>query len=99
MRRHRHSVEDLNHRRDLATSVVACPKLSHLKPIEQVRWVSEHHQAARVRGIFLDATSANMILQVYGRLSPTNQRRLENMPIRAMFATVCAVLEKHQKSN
>jgi hypothetical protein len=97
--RRRHLTQDLNHRRDLARSVLACPKLSHLKPIDQVRWVSEHHQAARVSGAFLDATSANMILQVHACLSPTNQQRLENMPVRAMFATVCAVLSSRHESN
>jgi hypothetical protein len=40
-----------------------------------------------------------MILQVHACLSPTNQQRLENMPVRAMFATVCAVLSSRHESN
>ena len=87
------------HRSDLAQSVVKCPKLSDLKPIDQVRWVVKHHQAARVSGTLLDATSANMILQVHARLSPSNQSRLEAMSVRAMFVTVCAVLSKNHSTS
>jgi hypothetical protein len=88
------SLDDVQGRSDLAEAVKACPKLSDLPPFEQVRWVAKHHQAARVRGLFLDATSANMILQVHACLSPRNQAKIEGMPIRAMFETVCAILGK-----
>lgn len=99
---HRHSLEnspeEVLHREDLARSVVASPKLKDLSPFDQVCWVAKHHQAARVRGCLLDATSANMILQVHARLNSRNQRRLEAMPVRAMFTTVCAVLSLEDRA-
>lgn len=75
------------------------PKPDRLSTIDQVRWIVEHSQEARICECTLDVSSARLILQVYSRLSPSNQQRLEAMPITAMFTTVCAILTAENHSN
>ena len=47
--------------------------------IEQLRRIVERHQAARVDGFMVDATTANMLVTVHDALGAANQERFQTI--------------------
>lgn len=76
---------DENDRRETARAVRSIPKPnSKLSTIDKIRFVVEHRQANRVNGLYIDMTTANVIIQVYNALNPTNQALFATFSVRKM---------------
>lgn len=72
-----------SHRDDLARTVRATPKPQGTR-IEKIRSVVSSGQASRVEGLFLDITTANMLINIHDALSPANQVTFVALPLRKM---------------
>jgi hypothetical protein len=79
--------EEQLHRDDLARAVKSIPKSVKKTRIEKLREIVAGHQANRVDGLFVDATTASMLVQVHDVLNAENQTKFAALPIRKM-ATV-----------
>ena len=72
-------------RDDNAAAVREMPKLPRSAPrIDRLRWVVQHHQAARMEGILVDATTAAMLVKVHDALNGANQAKFLGVSIRRM---------------
>lgn len=54
--------------------------------ISKLKSIVKNHQAAKVDGVFMDATTANMLLRVYEALGEENRKKFAGLPIRKMVA-------------
>lgn len=77
--------EDQKGRDDLARAVKGGKKPTGTR-IEKIRWVFENHQAARVDGVFLDATTASMLVKIHDALNEKNRVMFVALPMCKMVA-------------
>lgn len=82
-------------RDDLARTVKAGKKQRVTQtPVEACRAILAGHQAARYRGVFVDATTAHVVVQVYDAVNAENRAKLDAMDIRRLAATCWRVTSK-----
>ncbi len=62
--------------------------------IAALRKIVKEHQYAEIQGVMVDATTANVALQVYDALSPKNQRNMASLPIDKMVDLVWRLVGK-----
>lgn len=84
-------------RDDLARTVRATPKPEGETTIDKVRNIVKSHTASRVGGLYVDAFTAQMVIQVYDQLKPENQAKFAELPIRKMVARTFKILDKVKK--
>lgn len=83
------------HRDEMAGALRATPKLKRgASVLEACRYVREHHQATRHRGVFIDAQTANAIVTVHDALNPENQAKFAGIDDVKRMATVAWKLVK-----
>lgn len=82
-----HEQAEQIHRDDLARAVKALPKLPRNAPrIDRLRRIVEEHQAARVEGKVVDATTANMLVSIHDALNEKNRAHFLALPLPKMVA-------------
>jgi hypothetical protein len=52
--------------------------------IDQLRWIVDNWQAHKIDGVFVDGTTASLVVQVYDALSPQNRAKYGQEPIERM---------------
>lgn len=62
--------------------------------IEACKDIVTHKQHARWQGNRIDLYSANAYVQVYNKLSPENQKKLESLPFGSQFGIIFNLLNK-----
>lgn len=83
------------HREDMAGAIKATPKLKRgATVLEACRYVVEHHQATRHRGVFIDAQTANVIVKVYDALNAENQAKFAGLDNAKKMAAIAWKLVK-----
>jgi len=70
------------------------PRVSSADTIEVARRIVQNHQAEEVEGTLLDATTANMLVQVHDALSPNNQQKFTAMSLGEMVGIGWELLER-----
>lgn len=82
-----HDLIDQRERDDLAHAVKGTAKPSRKIPrIDRLRKIVAEHQATRTEGVFMDATTANMLVRVHDALNEENRAKFLALPIRKMVA-------------
>lgn len=81
------------HRDDLARAAKASPKPKGTR-IEKLRSIVEDHQASRVEGLYVDAFTASMLVQVYDALNEQNRETFVKLPLRKMVAVGWKLVRK-----
>lgn len=90
-----HDVAEQIARDDLARAVKGGKKQKVTQtPMQAVRAIKEGHQAARYRGVFVDATTAHAICQVYDAVNEANKAKLDAMDIRKLATTCWKVISR-----
>lgn len=74
--------DEQTHRDDLANAIKGTKPTG--TRIEKLRWIVEHHQAARVDGCFVDAMTARACVEVYEALNEENRAKFAAMTMRKM---------------
>ena len=52
--------------------------------LEICQWIKENHQALEVDGVMVDATSANLIVTIAGKLNPQNREKFLGLDMARM---------------
>lgn len=74
-------------RQNLADAVKNTPKLPrHVDRINRLRYIVQEHSACRMEGLFVDVTTANMLVKIYDALNEQNRAKFVAMPLRRMVA-------------
>ncbi len=86
--------EEQHHRDELARTVKGGHKPTGSR-MDKLRWIVREHQAARVDGAFVDAQTANLIVQIYDRLKDeANRAKFVAMPMKRMADTAWKIASR-----
>ena len=81
----KNSPEEQTYRDDVARAVKATPKPKGTR-MEKIQSIVDGHQASRVEGLFVDAFTASMLVQVHAALNEENRTKFAALPLRKMVA-------------
>ncbi len=86
------------HRDDLARAVKSTPKANEGGRMNKIRSVLTDG-AKRVEGMLLDSFTASMLCQIHDSLSPENQAKFVNYPLRSMVDIGWKIVKKQEKGS
>jgi hypothetical protein len=78
------SDQEMAERQDLADAVRAMPKHPRGDRLAALRTIVKDHQAARVEGLFVDVTTASMVVGIHDALNEKNQKTFAAFTLRRM---------------
>lgn len=81
------------HRDNLADAIRGSHKPSGTR-MDRLRWIVEHHQAARVEGLYVDGLTAQGLVQLHDRLNDANRATLLALPLRKAVSVMWKIANR-----